>query len=117
MSESTLMDVPAGVVAFHMDMNEPRVPGKIVFIVYVFRAQNLECIEIFLGNQKYKYRDTNLFPSIIRIDVVSCMTAQCICTHVLFDVDILSYGLLLLLLFLLGVPDFSEYAMFLYQQE
>ncbi|KDR20997.1 Bardet-Biedl syndrome 1 protein homolog [Zootermopsis nevadensis] len=27
MSESTLMDVPAGVVTFHMDMNEPRVPA------------------------------------------------------------------------------------------
>lgn len=33
------MDVPAGVVTFHMDMNEPRVPGKIMFIVYVFKAQ------------------------------------------------------------------------------
>jgi hypothetical protein len=35
MSESTLLDVPAGVVTFHMDMNEPRVPGKLVFVVYV----------------------------------------------------------------------------------
>ncbi|XP_069683842.1 BBSome complex member BBS1 [Periplaneta americana] len=30
MSESTLMDVPTGVVTFHMDMNEPRVPAVAV---------------------------------------------------------------------------------------
>jgi len=36
MSESTLMDVPTGIVTFHMDMNEPRVPGKTPFIVCMF---------------------------------------------------------------------------------
>jgi hypothetical protein len=30
------MDVPSGIVTFHMDMNEPRVPGKTTFIVYMF---------------------------------------------------------------------------------
>jgi Bardet-Biedl syndrome 1 protein len=30
MSESTLMDVPTGIVTFHMDMNEPRVPAVAV---------------------------------------------------------------------------------------
>jgi len=36
MSESTLMDVPTGIVTFHMEMNVPRVPGKTPFIVYMF---------------------------------------------------------------------------------
>lgn len=35
MSEITLMDVPTGIATFHMDMNEPRVPGKTPFIVYI----------------------------------------------------------------------------------
>jgi len=30
------MDVPTGTVTFRMDVNEPRVPGKTPFIVYVF---------------------------------------------------------------------------------
>jgi hypothetical protein len=39
MSESTLMEVPTGIVTFHMDINEPRVPGKTTFIAYIYSVE------------------------------------------------------------------------------
>jgi hypothetical protein len=35
MSETTLIDIPAGIITFHMDMNEPRVPGKCFYITLI----------------------------------------------------------------------------------
>jgi hypothetical protein len=43
MSESTLMDVPTGIATFHMDTNEPRVPGKTALIVYIFYSVEESC--------------------------------------------------------------------------
>jgi len=56
MSESTLMDVPTGIVTFHMDMNEPRVPGKTPFIVclYVYSVEETLCCNLHLFTQRNK---------------------------------------------------------------
>jgi hypothetical protein len=51
MSETTLMDVPTGIVTFHMDMNEPRVPGKSFHFMCIGHIGNLVCSKLYLYTQ------------------------------------------------------------------
>ena len=44
-TENTIIDLPTGVVTFHMDNNEPRVPAIAVASashIYIYKVQSLE---------------------------------------------------------------------------
>ncbi|PSN55735.1 Bardet-Biedl syndrome 1 protein [Blattella germanica] len=81
MSESTLMDVPCGVVTFHMDMSEPRVPGPNVYIYknmrpyFKFSLPSMEVnpLEHDLWMESVITSITTLKKSMAEADSASCL--------------------------------------------
>jgi hypothetical protein len=72
MTETTLMDVPTGIVTFHMDMNEPRVPGKSFHFICLGHTGNPVCCKPYL------YTQENISFELPAIPVLnSCLIAFC----------------------------------------